>query len=79
MKQAIEGAAILLGAERMIADYQPKLEKKPYYMASQILPYLKEIQQREFFEAGCKVVVLFSGDTDSIVAVPLSTRRYKRK
>lgn len=63
VKQAIEGADILLGAERMIADYQPKLEKKPYYMASQILPYLKEIQQREFFEASCKVVVLFSGDT----------------
>ncbi len=61
--QAIENADILLGAERMIAAYQPRLEKKPFFTAGQIIPYLKEIQEKNWMPDGGKVVVLFSGDT----------------
>ena len=65
VRQAIENADILLGAERMIAGYSARIEKKPYYMATQILPYLEKLQeggilaQRETL----RVTVLFSGDT----------------
>ena len=61
--KAIEDADILFGAERMISPYQPKLEKQPFYMASQIIPYLKELQGRAFITERRKVVVLFSGDS----------------
>ena len=50
----------------MIASYQPKLEKKPYYRTEQIIPYLEEMQKDvEVSEivTGQKVVVLFSGDS----------------
>lgn len=60
---AIESADILLGAERMIAAYQPRLEKKPFYTAGQIVPYLKEMQKKEWMLNGGKVVILFSGDS----------------
>ncbi len=61
--RSIESADILLGSERMIADYQPELEKKPYYTAGRIIPYLKEMQDKDSMAAGRKVVVLFSGDS----------------
>lgn len=60
---AIEQADILLGAERMILPYHPKLEKKPFYQAKQILPYLEEVQERQLLPEGGRVVILFSGDT----------------
>ena len=60
--QAIESADILLGAERMIAQYQPRNEKRPYYRAEQIIPYLREMQEDLTLE-GRKAVVLFSGDS----------------
>lgn len=63
VEQMIRNADILLGAERMIEEYQPVFEKKPYYTASQIIPYLKEVQQNESFESECRVGILFSGDT----------------
>lgn len=53
---AIREADILLGAKRMIGPYTAKIEKKPYYLAEQIIPYLIEKGQG-------KVVILFSGDT----------------
>ncbi len=56
VQDAIREADILLGSERLLAPYQPKLEKRPLYQAEQIIPYLKEIQGR-------KVAVLFSGDS----------------
>ena len=59
----IENADILLGAERMIAPYQPKLEKQPFYTAGQILPYLEKLQEKDRMLYGGKVVVLFSGDS----------------
>ncbi len=61
--QAIMQADILFGAHRMIEAYQPRLEKKAYYMADQIIPYLKDIQEKVLLPDGGKVVVLFSGDS----------------
>lgn len=63
VQEAIEEADILLGAERMLAPFQPKLEKKPFYQAKQIIPYLKEIQEKSPFCGNYKVVILFSGDS----------------
>lgn len=60
--EKIEEADILLGAERMIKPYRPRIEKKPFYLAKQILPYLQEIQKRYPMES-VKVVILFSGDS----------------
>ena len=40
--EAIKNADILLGARRMIEKYDAKLDKKPYYLADQIIPYLHE-------------------------------------
>ena len=60
--QAIINADILLGAGRMIEQYQPRREKKPFYRAEQVIPYLKEVQKDMVLE-GEKVVVLFSGDS----------------
>ena len=63
VKDAIDHADILLGAERMIVPYEPRIEKKPYYMAKQILPYLKALSKKEYDRNPCRVVILFSGDT----------------
>lgn len=61
--EAISEADILLGAERMIEPYKPHLEKRPYYLASQIIPYLKEIQKQILPGQVRKAVILFSGDS----------------
>ena len=49
----------------MIADYSARIEKKPYYMAAQILPYLEKLQESEELaqQETLRVAVLFSGDT----------------
>ena len=60
--EKIEEADILLGAERMLKPYRARIEKKPFYLAKQILPYLQEIQKRYPMES-LKVVILFSGDS----------------
>lgn len=63
--EAIKNADILLGARRMIEKYDAKIDKKPYYLADQIIPYLQG-----FYEDNVKniadtinVLILFSGDT----------------
>lgn len=61
--KAIESADILLGAKRLIAEYQPILEKKPFYRSDQIIPYLKVMQEKDLVMDGGKVVILFSGDS----------------
>lgn len=61
-EQAIMQADIILGAERIIHDYEPKMEKQPYYLSSQIIPYLRERQKKKV-KTGKKVVILFSGDS----------------
>lgn len=63
VQDAIEQADILLGAKRMLAFLEPKIEKRPYYLAEQIIPYLKEVQEKNLFLEDRNVVVLFSGDT----------------
>lgn len=62
VQEKIVEADILLGAERMIRSYRPRIEKKPFYLAKQIIPYLQEIQKKYPME-NLKVVVLFSGDS----------------
>lgn len=63
VEKAIEGADILLGAGRMIAAYQPKIEKKPYYTPEQIVPYLDGLSKMTSCRNDRNVVILFSGDT----------------
>lgn len=43
LKNKIEEADIILGAKRMIDDFTPKIEKKPYYSSNDIISYLKKI------------------------------------
>ena len=65
VQHAIETADILLGAERMIERYSAKIEKRPYYMTEQILPYLEQLQKNGITaqKDPLRVTVLFSGDT----------------
>jgi len=65
VQHAIETADILLGAERMIERYSAKIEKRPYYMTEQILPYLEQLQKNWITaqQKTLRVTVLFSGDT----------------
>lgn len=67
VRQAIADADILLGADRMIRGYTPGIEKKPYYTAAQILPYLSQLQKEnitaDISDKIIRVVILFSGDT----------------
>ena len=65
VQHAIETADILLGAERMIERYSAKIEKRPYYMTEQILPYLEQLQKNGLTaqKGPLRVTVLFSGDT----------------
>lgn len=63
VEQAIKEADIILGAKRMIDIYEPRLEKKPYYMAGDIIPYLKKMQGNDTFYEDKNVVILFSGDS----------------
>jgi len=63
VEEVIRDADILMGAERMIEEYQPRIEKKPYYLASQILSYMKELITREDVRKIRKIVILFSGDS----------------
>lgn len=60
--EKIGEADILLGAERMLEHYMPKIEKKPFYLPKQVLPYLREMQRKYPMES-LKVVILFSGDS----------------
>lgn len=42
-QQSIERADILLGASRLIEPYTARLEKRAYYLAKDIIPYLQEM------------------------------------
>lgn len=61
--ETIESADILLGAARLIEPYQPRLEKRPFYSADRIIPYLMELQETEVCTNMKNVVILFSGDS----------------
>lgn len=62
VKEAVAEADLLLGAPRLLEGHCPRVEKKPYYRAEQILPYLKE-KQTALYRQEAKVVILFSGDS----------------
>lgn len=57
----IEQADIVLGAARLIEPYTGRLETRPYYLAKDIIPYLREHQSKE--QRPLSVAILFSGDT----------------
>lgn len=59
---AIESADILLGARRLIEPYKPRMEKKPYYLGKDIVPYLENLVLQSAGKR-YRVVVLFSGDS----------------
>lgn len=63
VKESIEKADILLGAERVIASWKRCPGRKPFYQAEQILPYLKEVQKEQKEKTLLKVTILFSGDS----------------
>ena len=63
VEKVIGEADILLGAERLLADFRFGAEKHPFYLAEQIIHYLREIQERNIFMEAQKIVVLFSGDS----------------
>lgn len=63
VRSAVYEADILLGSERILEPYQARLEKYPFYLPEQILPYLKKMYEKNRWTGERKVVVLFSGDT----------------
>lgn len=63
VQDALKEADVLLGAERLLKAYKPKLEKCPFYQAERIIPYLKKLQEKRFLTENLKVVILFSGDS----------------
>lgn len=56
-------ADILSGAERLISSYKARIEKKPFYQAKQIIPYLEDVQERFKEKKHIKAAILFSGDS----------------
>lgn len=70
VQSSIREADILMGAKRLLASCQSGAEKQPYYLAKQVVPYLKKLQETRLYEksvetgsSGLRVVVLFSGDS----------------
>ncbi len=63
VEEAIHGADVLLGAGRLLEGLAAKAKKRPYYQASQIIPYLHGIQEKNLSGGRKKIVVLFSGDS----------------
>lgn len=79
VQKAVEEADILLGAERMLANLYPKLEKRPFYLAEQIIPYLREVQEKNQFIEHKKVVILFSGDSGFYSGCPSLYRALEKE
>lgn len=63
VRNAVKEADILLGAERLLASFRSEAEKKPCYLAAQIIPYLQAIQENGQYCGKGNVVILFSGDS----------------
>ncbi len=53
----VKNADVVFGAERILASVKQKIVKVPFYLAKDIIPYLKEHSNYQ------NAVVLFSGDT----------------
>ena len=61
VREKIEGADYIFGAERMLDLVSSKAEKYPYYRKDDIIPKLEEINRERLCNKD--VVVLFSGDS----------------
>lgn len=55
-EERISKADVIMGAERLLKDIPWQKEKVPYYLAKDIIPYLKKGNT-------CHAAILFSGDT----------------
>lgn len=55
-EEQISKADVIIGAERLLKDIPWQREKVPYYLAKDIIPYLKKGNT-------CHAAILFSGDT----------------
>ena len=76
---AIEQADVIFGAKRVIEKFQPRVEKKPYYQASQIILYLKEVQRNGLVSQYRRVVILFSGDSGFFSGCPAVYQALKKE
>lgn len=63
VEEAIAGADLLMGSERLIREWGRGRESRPYYTAQQVLPCLQRLQEQENGPQVRKVVILFSGDS----------------
>lgn len=63
VRQAVQKADLVFGAERMLAAFPCISEKCPYYRANELIPYLRNLQETDSFTNKRKIVVLFSGDS----------------
>lgn len=63
VQEAVAQADFLCGAERLIAGYCPRVEKKALYTAGELIPFLENARKEGRMPERAKVVVLFSGDT----------------
>lgn len=59
-KELLEKTDYLYGAKRMIAPYDAKVKKEPYYLSKDIIPQLKKINYNTKI---IYVTILFSGDS----------------
>ena len=48
VREAIKEADILLGAERMLSRYQPKIEKHPFIRLSRLFHIWKDYRGKQF-------------------------------
>lgn len=78
-EQAIADADILLGAERLLKTVCSEAEKRPYYQAGQMIPYLQEVQRENLSGRDQKVVVLFSGDSGFYSGCPSLYRALQKE
>lgn len=65
VQAAVSSADILLGAERMLKNLSKAAssEMHAFYRAEQIIPYLRDVQERIPDQENKRIVVLFSGDS----------------
>lgn len=63
VRQAVQKADLVFGAERMLAAFPCISEKYPFYRADELIPYLRNLQETDSFTNKRKIVVLFSGDS----------------
>lgn len=75
VKEAIEHADLLIGADRLIKPYRARLAKKAAYMPEEIVNWLQEKSREYAVYEKLLVVILFSGDTGFYSGCPLVRER----